>query len=128
VETPEPRAAERRVELILRVAPEVPDDLHGDPVRLREVFLNLIGNAVRFTRDGTVAVILEPLGTGDRTALVCQVRDTGTGIRPEVQARLFQARRSSASTSTSTTTTTRATTTSATTPARPPRRTARSSW
>ncbi len=85
-----PRAAERRVEINLQVDPTLPDDLHGDPVRLRQVFLNLVGNAVRFTRDGTVTVSLKPLGSGNRINLFCEVLDTGVGIRPEVQARLFQ--------------------------------------
>lgn len=85
------RAAEREVELRLRIAPEVPDGLHGDPVRLRQVLLNLMSNAIRFTRKGSVTVTIEPHeGEEAGTALRFEVRDTGVGIRPEVQARLFQ--------------------------------------
>lgn len=84
-----PQAAERDVELRLRLDPALPDALYGDPVRLRQVLLNLVGNAIRFTRKGTVTVAAEPL---ERTVPVvrCEVSDTGVGIRPEVQARLFQ--------------------------------------
>jgi signal transduction histidine kinase/CheY-like chemotaxis protein len=84
-----PRAAEREVELRLNIDPMLPDDLFGDPVRLRQVLLNLVGNGLRFTRKGSVTVTAEPL---DRVtpALRCEVTDTGVGIRPEVQARLFQ--------------------------------------
>ena len=84
-----PRAAEREVELRLHVNPAMPDDLHGDPERLRQVFLNLVGNGIRFTRKGSVTVTVEPL---ERIVPVirCEVCDTGVGIRPEVQERLFQ--------------------------------------
>jgi signal transduction histidine kinase/CheY-like chemotaxis protein/HPt (histidine-containing phosphotransfer) domain-containing protein len=83
-----PQAAERDVELHLRVDPALPDDLYGDPVRLRQVFLNLVGNGIRFTRKGTVTVIAEPLER-ETPAIRCEVSDTGVGIRPEVQERLF---------------------------------------
>ncbi len=83
-----PRAAEREVRLELDLAPELPVDLRGDPVRLRQVLLNLVGNAVRFTRQGSVTVAAMPRQDG--RAIRFEVRDTGVGIRPEVQARLFQ--------------------------------------
>jgi CheY-like chemotaxis protein len=84
-----PQAAEREVELRLRVDPALPDDLYSDPVRLRQIFLNLVGNGIRFTRKGTVTVTAEPL-PGETPAIRCEVSDTGVGIRPEVQERLFQ--------------------------------------
>jgi signal transduction histidine kinase/FixJ family two-component response regulator len=84
-----PQAAEREVELRLHLDSALPDNLFGDPVRLRQVLLNLVGNGIRFTRRGTVTVAVEPL---ERVPpmLRCEVSDTGVGIRPEVQARLFQ--------------------------------------
>ena len=86
-----PQAAARGIELSFQVATAVPDDLHGDPVRLRQVLLNLIGNSVRFTRAGSVLVAVETAdGEGKASGLRFEVRDTGAGIRPEVQARLFQ--------------------------------------
>jgi signal transduction histidine kinase/CheY-like chemotaxis protein len=84
-----PQAAEREVELRLRVDPALPDDLYSDPVRLRQILLNLVGNGIRFTRKGTVTVTAEPLA-GETPAIRCAVSDTGVGIRPEVQERLFQ--------------------------------------
>jgi signal transduction histidine kinase len=51
-----PQAAEREVELRLRVDPALPDHLYGDPVRVRQILLNLIGNGIRFTRKGTVTL------------------------------------------------------------------------
>ena len=86
-----PQAAAREIDLTLHVPPELPDDLHGDSVRLRQVLINLIGNAIRFTREGSVAVSFDLVsGNGKVPEIRCQVRDTGAGIRPEVQARLFQ--------------------------------------
>ncbi|HEX6901401.1 MAG TPA: ATP-binding protein [Thermoanaerobaculia bacterium] len=86
-----PRAAERKVKLRLKVSAEIPDGLHGDPVRLRQVLLNLVGNAIRFTRKGSVTVTVEPdTGEEAEAALRFKVRDTGVGIRPEVQAQLFK--------------------------------------
>jgi signal transduction histidine kinase/CheY-like chemotaxis protein len=85
-----PRAAPG-VELRVRVAPALPDRLHGDAVRLRQVLLNLVGNAIRFTRRGHVEVALDGVtGAGGQPALRCEIRDTGVGIRPAVQAQLFQ--------------------------------------
>ena len=84
-----PRAAERNVELRLHIDSALPDEIHGDPERLRQVFLNLVGNGVGFTRKGSVTVTVEPL---ERIVPVirCEVCDTGAGIRPEVQTQLFQ--------------------------------------
>lgn len=84
-----PQAAEREVELSLHVDPALPDILYGDPERLRQVLLNLVGNGIHFTRKGTVAVTAEPQ---ERAVPVirCEVRDSGVGIRPEVQEGLFQ--------------------------------------
>jgi signal transduction histidine kinase/ligand-binding sensor domain-containing protein/FixJ family two-component response regulator len=85
----EAQAREEETALSLRVDPALPDALHGDPMRLRQVLLNLVGNAVRCTRHGSVTVSID---AEDATpAIRFEVRDTGVGIRPEVQARLFQA-------------------------------------
>jgi signal transduction histidine kinase/DNA-binding NarL/FixJ family response regulator len=86
-----PQAAEREVELRLEVDPRLPDGLHGDAVRLRQVLLNLVGNAIRFTRRGSVTVKVEAETSGTKgSTMRFAVRDTGVGIRPEDQARLFQ--------------------------------------
>ena len=85
------QAEEREVDLRLEVDPWLPDALHGDAVRLRQVLLNLVCNAIRFTRKGSVTVTAaaEQPDTAGST-LRFAVRDTGVGIRPEDQARLFQ--------------------------------------
>jgi two-component system, sensor histidine kinase len=86
-----PQAAEREVDLRLEVSPRLFDGLYGDPVRLRQVLLNLAGNALRFTRQGSVTITVEEEESERKASTIrFEVRDTGVGIRPEVQARLFQ--------------------------------------
>jgi len=65
---------------------DVPDVLEGDPGRFRQVLLNLVGNAVKFTREGSITVSV----SWDRGTLSCAVADTGPGIAPSARARLFQ--------------------------------------
>jgi two-component system, sensor histidine kinase and response regulator len=85
-------AQSKGLDLSLYIAPDVPRALLGDSGRLRQICVNLIGNAVKFTQAGEVAVRLtaEPLGLGQLPRLVLEVRDTGIGIPADVQARLFQ--------------------------------------
>jgi signal transduction histidine kinase/CheY-like chemotaxis protein/HPt (histidine-containing phosphotransfer) domain-containing protein len=80
------RAQAKGVELVVAVDPAVPEAVVGDPVRLRQVLLNLVSNAVKFTEVGEVELRIEP---GDPAGVRLAVRDTGPGIRPEDQARLF---------------------------------------
>ena len=86
-------AAQRKgLTLTCRVAPEVPEELIGDAARLRQVILNLAGNAVKFTREGGVVIELAVEEQGpSHTTLRFTVRDTGIGIAPEKHSRLFQA-------------------------------------
>jgi CheY-like chemotaxis protein len=87
-----PRAAEKELELACRIAPDVPDALVGDPGRLRQVILNLVGNAVKFTHEGevTVDVALERI-TADRVSIRFRVTDTGIGIAQDKQWDIFGA-------------------------------------
>ncbi len=86
------RAGSKRLELAGLVQPEVPILLRGDPGRLRQVLLNLLGNAVKFTERGEVIVRVARVSANDRqVTLRFEVRDTGIGISAESQARLFQA-------------------------------------
>ncbi len=85
-------AHKKRLHLAVKVAPEVPLEMVGDSLRLRQVLLNLIGNAIKFTEQGEVLVEVsrEP-AEGEDPKLHFAIRDSGMGISPEVQAKLFQA-------------------------------------
>ncbi|MBI4865675.1 MAG: response regulator [Candidatus Wallbacteria bacterium] len=84
-------AEAKGLELVWKVAGDVPDALVGDAGRLRQVLVNLIGNSVKFTEQGEVAVggELESTSLG-QVVLRFQVRDTGNGIAPEDRPRLFR--------------------------------------
>lgn len=86
-------AAGKSVELASVLSPQLPAKLSGDPGRLRQVLVNLIGNAVKFTDQGEVVVTatVAPSAANDSTCSVLfEIRDTGMGISPEIQERLFQ--------------------------------------
>jgi signal transduction histidine kinase/DNA-binding response OmpR family regulator len=85
-----PRLADGAVELVLAIAPEVPVALRGDALRLRQILINLVGNAVKFTRTGHIEVVVTGTWSEGRAALTFTVRDTGIGITTEQAARLFQ--------------------------------------
>jgi len=86
------RAQAKNTELIMDVPPDAPRLLRGDPGRLRQVLVNLIGNAIKFTDNGEVVVrVRQEAETETRVAVHFEVSDTGIGIPPEVQAKLFQA-------------------------------------
>jgi two-component system sensor histidine kinase/response regulator len=86
-----PRAAEKGIELALRWAPETPRALTGDGVRLRQVLLNLAGNAVKFTPQGHVLIQVACLErTADSALIRVAVEDTGIGISEEAQRQLFR--------------------------------------
>ncbi len=85
------QAAGKDLELIVNVHPEVPDRVLGDPQRIRQCLINLVGNAIKFTRSGEVTVDVYLLGRRDGRALVhFEVGDTGIGIAPDTLAVLFQ--------------------------------------
>ena len=81
-------AESKGLTLNLTVARGLPATITTDPIRLRQVLLNLIGNAVKFTQAGVVEVRLRPLSA--RGTVRIEVADTGPGVDPEKQARLFQ--------------------------------------
>jgi two-component system, sensor histidine kinase and response regulator len=85
------RAAEKGIDLIFRVAPEVPGTLLGDPGRLRQILVNLLGNAVKFTEHGEVFADVCIEGQTNRgVRLHCAVHDTGIGIPPDKQQCIFE--------------------------------------
>lgn len=86
-----PRAESKGLEIVWFVAPEVPAILHGDKSRLRQILINLVGNAIKFTAEGEVEVRVERLDGGDtQQSLQFSVRDTGIGIAAEQLDRIFE--------------------------------------
>ena len=86
------RAQRKGLALVCQIVSGVPPVTRGDPHRLRQVLVNLVGNAIKFTERGEVMVNLElESDTGVAVVLRGTVRDTGIGIEPKVQALLFQA-------------------------------------
>jgi len=83
-----PRAQARKLEIAAYVDERLPVEVVGDAARLRQVLLNLAGNAIKFTSTGGVALIVEPGILPDEISFL--VRDTGIGIAPEAQARIFR--------------------------------------
>ncbi len=89
-----PKAGEKGVDLLYDVADGVPGLVRGDVTRLRQILVNLLGNAIKFTERGEVELSVRPApdaapGADGRQELVFAVRDTGIGIPPEAQKRLF---------------------------------------
>jgi PAS domain S-box-containing protein len=86
------RASEKDLEIAYDIASDVPDAVVGDPGRLRQIIINLVGNAVKFTQKGEVVVSVRPeMLKGEELHLHFAVADTGIGISPEKQERIFEA-------------------------------------
>jgi signal transduction histidine kinase len=86
------QAQQKGLELSCHMSPDIPDRLQGDPMRLRQVVVNLIGNAVKFTSKGEVEVRVEcEEESEERAGLKFRVRDTGIGIPLEKQGEIFEA-------------------------------------
>ena len=84
-------ARDKLVEVASFVERDVPSQVRGDPYRIRQVLLNLMSNAVKFTQDGEVVAHVSAKPDGEQGLIVrVQVRDTGIGIEPEVAQKLFQ--------------------------------------
>ncbi len=86
------RAHQKKLELLLHVAPDVPDRLLGDPGRLRQVIVNLVGNAIKFTETGEIEVAVHQCQTdpASESAVCFSVRDTGIGIPREKFQTIFE--------------------------------------
>ncbi|MEC4672647.1 MAG: response regulator, partial [Nitrospirota bacterium] len=85
------KAAIKKLELVGLVFDDVPSALRGDPGRLRQILLNLIGNAIKFTPAGEVSVqVLKISETNEGVELRFQVADTGIGVPRDMQEKLFQ--------------------------------------
>ncbi|HEX9933605.1 MAG TPA: response regulator, partial [bacterium] len=85
------RADEKGLELVYRISPDIPEYLVGDPNRLRQVLLNLVNNAIKFTDKGEVLVDVMKESLSERDAVLrFSVTDTGIGITPEKQQMVFE--------------------------------------
>ena len=84
-------AAGKDLEVSITVDPLVPAQLHGDPLRLQQILLNLVGNALKFTSQGEVSLSIELLAReADQLRIGFRVRDTGVGMSDEQQQRIFK--------------------------------------
>ncbi len=85
------QAHQNGLDLSCDVAPGVPDTLIADPQRIEQILINLVGNAIKFTEEGSLAIRVDMTPErGDRGLLHIAVRDTGIGITPEQQAVIFE--------------------------------------
>ena len=84
------RAREKHLELLAEVSADVPRAVRGDPTRLRQVLMNLIGNAIKFTEQGEVVVSVGAAATDGTAKVTFAVRDTGIGIAAEHVASVFK--------------------------------------
>src|SRR5260370_25234270 len=84
------RAKQKGLTLTCQVAPDVPADVNGDAGRLRQILVNLIGNGVKFTKQGSIAVAVRVVDQTDTNVrLGFEVRDTGIGIPGDLMQRIF---------------------------------------
>jgi len=91
VELLEPVARQKNLQIVLEISPQVPLEIYGDPHRLRQIVVNLLGNALKFTPHGHILVSLEvKLNSQDKPFYLLSVRDTGIGIAKDKQAELFE--------------------------------------
>ena len=84
------RAQDKGLEMACLIHPDLRSDLRGDPGRLRQVFVNLVGNAIKFTHQGEIVIHAEPVEeTQTHVSVRFSVQDTGIGIPPDRQAAIF---------------------------------------
>ncbi len=81
---------EKGLKLKMELDPNIPEKLYGDEVRIRQILINLLNNAVKYTEKGSITLrIYGGFAEGDKVLLTCEVADTGRGIREEDQEELF---------------------------------------
>lgn len=84
------RAEEKRLALTLDVDGEIPETIHSDPTRIRQILVNLLGNAIKFTQRGSIRLTLRMLRDRPEPYLQFEIRDTGIGMNAKQIRKLFQ--------------------------------------
>ncbi len=90
------KAFEKKLEMLYRVDPSIPSQFFGDPVRIRQIVVNLLGNAIKFTSEGEILVSIKKAGVPYHREgktflkLAIEVKDTGIGIRKEKLQKIFE--------------------------------------
>jgi len=85
------RAEGKGIKLFLTISSDLPDLIKGDPVRLKQIVLNLANNAIKFTNEGSVSIEIEPVWQNEVQMMVkCKVTDTGLGISEKGREKLFK--------------------------------------
>lgn len=84
-----PRMEEKGLEFIVEVAPKLPAVLHGDEERLRQIFINILTNAAKYTKEGRVSFTVYPEVREDGLCVCASIADTGIGIKPENLGKIF---------------------------------------
>jgi PAS domain S-box-containing protein len=85
------RAMEKNLSFSVQVQDDIPDTLNGDPVRLTQILVNLIANAIKFTSEGSIKVVITmPVQTGESVRLIFSILDTGIGISPDKLESIFE--------------------------------------
>ncbi|MGM0415935.1 MAG: response regulator [Thermodesulfobacteriota bacterium] len=86
------RALQKGLDITVVIDPNIPQEVHADAARLRQIVLNLVSNSIKFTHYGTIVVALYPVKKTEASCSVClEVRDTGIGISPEMRTGIFEA-------------------------------------
>lgn len=81
---------EKSLELILNISPDIPRKLYGDEIRITQILINLMTNAIKYTEKGTITLVMDSQKlSDDRIGLKVRVQDTGIGIRKEDMEKLF---------------------------------------
>jgi signal transduction histidine kinase len=85
------KAFDKKIEMVCHIDPDLPDYYTGDSLRIRQILINLLGNAIKFTHSGYVGVFVEHVGTmGNNLALKFSIKDTGIGIEEDRVHLIFQ--------------------------------------
>jgi signal transduction histidine kinase/CheY-like chemotaxis protein len=85
------RAEGKGLKLYFTISPDIPDQVKGDPVRFKQIIMNLTNNAIKFTQEGSITIEAELLWQKDESVMIrCNVRDTGIGISESAMTKLFK--------------------------------------